>query len=150
MELSISPYLLSASHLGQLQHREKSNPSQGDWFENPNCELMLGRVSSRHLSTSLTSSGSFPIREVTFHVLIAGFHNQGSDCQGPAFDGHLIHIAPDRYGSSCGWWAHLREAPCFHFGLSLTGPHGKRACHQAVTHKPLPGASPSPCYNLPS
>uniref|UniRef100_A0A3Q3WEX4 Ig-like domain-containing protein n=1 Tax=Mola mola TaxID=94237 RepID=A0A3Q3WEX4_MOLML len=40
-------------------------------------------ISSRYLSTSRTSSGSFPTRNVTFHVPIASFSNWGSDCQGP-------------------------------------------------------------------
>ena len=39
----MSPHLLSASHLGQPQHRTKSYPSQEDWFQNLNCALRLGQ-----------------------------------------------------------------------------------------------------------
>lgn len=43
------------------------------------------------------------------------------------FDCHQIHIAPDLYGFSCGWWAHGRTDPGLLFGLNPTAPHGSWA-----------------------
>ncbi|KAK0132992.1 hypothetical protein N1851_031638 [Merluccius polli] len=47
------------------------------------CVEVRPTISSRNFSTSRTSSGSFPTREVTFHVPRASFCSRGSDCQGP-------------------------------------------------------------------
>ena len=49
------------------------------------CVEVKPTVSSRYLSTSWTSSGSFPIREVTFLVPMASFSNRRTDHQGPCF-----------------------------------------------------------------
>ncbi|KAK0148965.1 hypothetical protein N1851_010649 [Merluccius polli] len=47
------------------------------------CVEVRPTISSRNFSTSRTSSGSFPTREVTFHVPRASFCSRGSDRQGP-------------------------------------------------------------------
>ncbi|KAK0146532.1 hypothetical protein N1851_014139 [Merluccius polli] len=47
------------------------------------CVEVRPTISSRNFSTSHTSSGSFPTREVTFHVPRASFCSRGSDRQGP-------------------------------------------------------------------
>ncbi|KAI3374493.1 hypothetical protein L3Q82_006312 [Scortum barcoo] len=59
---------------GQLQSSGGSSPSQGAGFQSPSCYACVEvspTISSRYLSTSRTSSGSFPPSEVTFHVPIA-------------------------------------------------------------------------------
>ena len=46
------------------------------------CIEVSPTISSRNRSASRTSSGSFPNREVTFHVPRASFSSRGSDRQG--------------------------------------------------------------------
>ncbi|KAI3363184.1 hypothetical protein L3Q82_011551 [Scortum barcoo] len=61
-------------------------------------------ISSRYLSTSRTSSGSFPPSEVTFHVPIARVLVQriGSSRPPATTDCYPNHIAPAPHGPSCG------------------------------------------------
>ncbi|KAK0147744.1 hypothetical protein N1851_012564 [Merluccius polli] len=47
------------------------------------CVEVRPTISSRNFSTLRTSSGSFPTREVTFHIPRASFCSRGSDRQGP-------------------------------------------------------------------
>ncbi|KAK0155241.1 hypothetical protein N1851_002432 [Merluccius polli] len=47
------------------------------------CVEVRPTISSRNFSTLRTSSGSFPTREVTFHIPRASFCSRGSDHQGP-------------------------------------------------------------------
>ncbi|KAK0139215.1 hypothetical protein N1851_024142 [Merluccius polli] len=47
------------------------------------CVEVRPTISSRNFSTLRTSSGSFPTREVTFHIPRASFCRRGSDRQGP-------------------------------------------------------------------
>ncbi|PWA25445.1 hypothetical protein CCH79_00005356 [Gambusia affinis] len=111
-EQQVCPLLPDASHHGQLQSRSMSSTSQGDCIQNQS------HVLSRNLSTSHTSSGSFPTREVTFHIPRASFCNQGSDRQGPLPWSPSIPHCPDPFGLSHRWWADGRGDPCLLFGLS--------------------------------
>ena len=77
----VCPHPLCASHHRQLQSERESNSSQGDWFRSQRVE-MSPTISSWNLSTSRTSSGSVPNREVTFYVPRASFSSRGSDRQG--------------------------------------------------------------------
>ena len=56
------------------------------------------------------------------------------------FDCHLIDLAPNLYGSSCGWWGHRTGSVLFR--LSPTGPPG-RAGHQTPSPGPVQGLGPS-------
>lgn len=58
----------------------ESSPSPWDSFQSPSCVLTL---SSWCRSTSCISSGSFPTRELLFHVPLASLNIWGSDCQEP-------------------------------------------------------------------
>ncbi|KAI3370174.1 hypothetical protein L3Q82_024957, partial [Scortum barcoo] len=59
---------------------------------------------ARYLSTSRTSSGSFPPSEVTFFVPMARVFGPGigSSGPGPCHDCYPNHIAPAPHGPSCG------------------------------------------------
>ncbi|KAK0140992.1 hypothetical protein N1851_022012 [Merluccius polli] len=81
------------------------------------CVEVRPTISSRNFSTSRTSSGTFPTREVTFHVPRASFCSQGSDRQ-----------------------AGGKGFPRLRFGLCPAGPHGNRPGHQALAPEPHPQA----------
>ena len=92
------------------------------------CVKVKLTISSLYLSTSHTSSGSFPIREVMFHVSIASFNNRGSDHQGLGLPHNPHYTRPPRLFL---WVVGPHEDLCHFFGLSPTGPHGHRPGHQA-------------------
>lgn len=72
----------------------ESRPSPWDSFQSPSYVLTL---SSWCCSTSCTSSGSFPTRDLLFHVPVASLNIRGSDCQeptgGPA-SSDCTHLGP--------------------------------------------------------
>ena len=152
-DLLISPHLLPASQLRQLQHRIKSDPSQEDWFQNPNLVKVRPTISSQYHSISRSSSGSFPFREITFHFNIPcpswlSFHDSQLQQLGIRLPRPLpltaTYIASDRYGSSCGWWAHMGTDPRLLFRLSPTGPL-PQAWLQGRVPVSLQGGYTSPC-----
>ena len=124
-ELLTGLCLTATSQLGQLQHKTESQLLSKKLVPEPElCIQVRPTISSWYPSTSCTSSGSFTIRGITFYVPIVNFSNR-------------FHIAPDIYGSSCGWWTHIRTDPCPLFRLSPTEPHGKKPRHQGLTYRPL-------------
>lgn len=60
--------------------------------------------------------------------------------EAPAVDCCPDLSAPAPYGSSCGWWAHVRTAPRRSFGLSPAEPRGGRLGHQALAGEHPPQA----------
>ncbi|KAI3373646.1 hypothetical protein L3Q82_022233 [Scortum barcoo] len=89
--------------LGQTFPTDPHNTfgSARSWVPEPKlCVEVSPTISSRYLSTSRTSSGSFPPSEVTFHVPIARVLVQGLGRQSP-YAGH--DCCPNQYCTGPSW-----------------------------------------------
>ncbi|TWW81826.1 hypothetical protein D4764_01G0016410 [Takifugu flavidus] len=77
------------------------------------CVEVRPTISSRNFSTSRTNSGSFPTREVTFHVPRASLCSRGSDRQGDEPTGRGSHVASSGFAQpdSMGRGPATRRSP---------------------------------------
>ncbi len=97
------------------------------------CMEVSSDISCWYRSTSRTSSGSFPAREVMFHVLTTSLRCQGSACLNPrlCLPPGLQSTQPQCY--PCRW--QRATAPCSLFGLCLAESHSSRLSHQTLAGK---------------
>ncbi|MEQ2263509.1 hypothetical protein XENORESO_008670 [Xenotaenia resolanae] len=113
--------------------KKRVQPLSRRWVPEPTlCVEASPTISSRYLSTSRTSSGSFPPSEVTFHVPRASLSIWGS--------GRPILFAPVPHGSPCRWWAHWGMASRLLFGLGPAGSNKEQPSHQALSDESRPQA----------
>ncbi|KAI3352608.1 hypothetical protein L3Q82_005543 [Scortum barcoo] len=120
---------------GQLQSSGGSSPSRS-WVPEPKlCVEVSPTISSRYLSTSRTSSGSFPPSEVTFHVPIARVLVPGiGSSRPPCHDCYPNHIAPAPHGPSCRCCASMKsDLSMFEPDSFSNGHHSAKEKVQEVT-----------------
>ena len=112
--LWVSPHLPNTSHPGLLQSIRESSLSPGVWMQSPRCVCVCVYVrvspamSSWYLSTSHTSSGSFPTSKVMFHISRVSLRCRWLICPGRLYQG-LTQLS-----GSCGY---LNPSTTFRLGL---------------------------------
>ncbi|KAK0154873.1 putative uncharacterized transposon-derived protein F52C9.6 [Merluccius polli] len=106
------------------------------------CVEVRPTISSRNFSTSRTSSGSFPTREVTFHVPRASFCSRGSPPSAAAqLALHPTPLAPPAGGEPAGRGSHVILSGCARPGPVGVGPATRRS---PPSPTPRPGSRGRP------
>ncbi|MED6250358.1 hypothetical protein ATANTOWER_030609 [Ataeniobius toweri] len=117
--------------------RVEVQPFSRSWVPEPTlCVEVSPTISSRYLSTTRTSSGSFPPGEVTFHVPRASVIIRRSGYRCP------ILFAPVPHGSPCRWFATGDSLESLVWVWPGRVPQGATQAPGTLRRVPTPGLAP--------
>ncbi|MED6271690.1 hypothetical protein CHARACLAT_022882 [Characodon lateralis] len=105
---------------------------------------MVFIISSRYLSTSRTSPGSFPPNEVTFHIPRTSPSNRRSGAEVSTYVRCPILFVPFPHSSPCRWWSHWGMVSRLSFQLGLAESREEQPGQQALSPDPRLGSRVEP------